>query len=330
MPHVPHVPHVQTPRVQTRTSMRAIVASGSTACLRTDLGVPRARGSDVVVDVQAVGLCRTDLYAVTGRIAARDPVIPGHEFSGVAAAVGPDVTAVRVGHHVTVNPVLPCGDCDRCRRDDSQHCGGSKFLGVDCDGACAEYVCVPESAVVRIPEGMSFLTAAFSEPVAASLAVLEAGIRLDQHGLVFGNNRIAELTRRVLRSAGYEDVTCCDPAAGRDLRENEFDFIVETVATTETLAEMLRLVRPRGRIVLKSRQYEPVQLILRDILVKEPVFEAVNYGRFEQAVELLATGALRVDDLIGECFSLERFDEAFAAGLRDEQRKTFLIPQELR
>ena len=239
------------------------------------------------------------------------------------------VSSVSCGQHVTANPVIPCGRCRTCQGHAAIYCQRSRFLGVDLDGACADYVRVPESAVYPIPADMSFLVAAFAEPVAASLAVIKAQIQPHQTGLILGNNRIAKLTHRVLRAFGFDGVSICDEAAATDIPDNSVDFVIETLATSATVVEMVRLVRPRGRIVFKSRQFQPINLVLRDILLKEPVFEAVNYGAFDDAIHLLATGHVSVEDLIGKCYSLEQFDEAVASGFADEAKKTFLISEQL-
>jgi L-iditol 2-dehydrogenase len=179
--------------------MRALVSNGESVDLQTSVAAPQPTANDVVIQVCAVGLCRTDLYAVAGKISARNSVIPGHEFAGTDAAVGTDVRTVRVGQRVTVNPLIPCGACIDCVEDRTDDCRAVEFLGVDLDGACAELVAVPESSVLAIPNTLSWHVAAFTEPVAASLAVLKADISPQQHGLIFGDGRIDESSRLGIR-----------------------------------------------------------------------------------------------------------------------------------
>lgn len=307
--------------------MRAVVTNGKSAELRSSMTVPRVSPSEVLVEVRAVGLCRTDLYVLSGAIPTRNGRVPGHEFSGVVAATGVEVNDVQIGQRVAVNPLIPCGGCDACKRGHSHDCRFVEFLGIDRDGAFAEFVAVPASMVVPIPDDMPWRVAAFAEPVAASLAVFKASIDREQRGLIYGENRIARLTHRVLQSAGFSGISLCSETTADDQPEGHFDFIVETFATTESLARMVQLLRPRGRIILKSRQYRPVSLVLRDLIAKEPIFEAVHYGRFDQAVEMLARRTIIVDDLIGECYSLDDCERAFAEACSGEREKTFLIPR---
>jgi L-iditol 2-dehydrogenase len=91
---------------------------------------------------------------------------------------------------------------------------------------------------------------------------------------------------------------------------------------------MLRIIRPRGRMILKSRHSQPVPLNFRSMLPKEPVLYAVNYGSFDQAVRLLVERRVRVDDLIGTCWPLSRYRDAIADAQANEQHKTFLLPIE--
>ena len=96
------------------------------------------------------------------------------------------------------------------------------------------------------------------------------------------------------------------------LEPNAYDYIIETLATTETLQHMVHALRPRGTIVLKNRQYQPVGFTLSEIMKKEPVFHVVNYSPFQEALALLATGRLAVDDLAGRFYSWDDYGAVFA------------------
>ena len=166
--------------------MEALVKQGPSVALRTVARPCVSRSDDVIVHVMAAGLCRTDVYVADGRIRAVDPVILGHEFSGVISDVGPAVQDLSPGDRVTAMPAIPCGACALCRGGDRAHCGSRGFLGIDWQGAFAEYVRVPRSAVHRIPDGLSFRQGAYVEPVAAALGVLRAELPRDGRGLVWG------------------------------------------------------------------------------------------------------------------------------------------------
>jgi threonine dehydrogenase-like Zn-dependent dehydrogenase len=291
---------------------------------------PRSlRPGEIAIRVGAVGICRTDLYVIDGTIPARFPVIPGHEFSGEIEAVGNQVQGFSTGDRVAVNPVIPCGDCQFCRSGTTTDCQSTSLMGVDLDGACCTMAVIPAAAAFTVPKSIPFEVAAFAEPVAASLAVLKGGIAPSQAGLIAGENRISRLTQRILQAKGFRNVLVCGVDQLADVPDSEFDFVIETHATTDALRQLVRIIRPRGRVILKSRQFRPVELTLKEILPKEPHFQAVNYGRFDDAVAMLADGTLDVTDLIGTRYPLAQFADAIAEAGQDEDRKTFLIPGEV-
>ena len=175
---------------------------------------PRCGPGEVRVRLAFAGVCRTDLYAADGRIPVRAPVILGHELSGVV-----DAGELPAGTPVTAIPFVPCAACAWA---DPPRCTEPERLGVHRDGAFAEHVVLPLGAVLAVPRTMPLLWAAYVEPVAAALAVLKTPIRPSERGWVAGDNRIAELTRRVLHAHGFERVSGARPDG------DPVDFVVET------------------------------------------------------------------------------------------------------
>jgi L-iditol 2-dehydrogenase len=304
--------------------MRALVKDERMVGLRE---VPRpvaSREDDVIIQVAVAGLCRTDVYVAEGRLPVRPPLVLGHELAGTVAEVGRAVCDLRPGERVTVHPLLACGDCPGCQR--GGRCGRPAQLGVHHDGAFAEYVRVPASAVYRLPPGLPFTLGAYVEPVAAALGVLEAQPRPGQRGLIYGDNRIAQLTRRVLAAHGLGEVPLYAPRGGERLAADAYDFIIETELSDKALADMLEALRPGGTLVLKSRRHEPVALPVARAVLKDVTLKAVSYGPFSEALALLAEGRLKVDDLLGEVHPLEAHAALFAAAGRSEERKVFFAP----
>lgn len=312
------------PAFRRQAASAVVITENGSALQEQPIRMP-AR-DEVLIRVHALGLCRTDLRVLSGQIPIQAPLIPGHEFAGVALAVGVDVTHVKANDRVVVDPVIACGDCEFCR-DSPQLCQQSKFLGVDVDGACSELATIAARQVHVISHAVPFEQAAFAEPVAASLGVLNANIKPLQKGVVLGSNRIATLTCRILEAYGFGSVTrCCENEFAR-LPSNAFDFAIETQATTDTLRHLIRSLKPQGTLVLKSRQYSPVELIIAELLPKQLRIECVNYGSFSQAIELISSGRVRISDLVGEQYLLEDYQSAFANAAHSELVKTFIAPQ---
>ncbi len=311
-----------------RNSMQAVVVDNGAVSVKA-LPEPTPGYGEVVVRVLMTGLCRTDLYVASGKIRnVAGPLVLGHEFSGLIESVGEEAQEeFRVGERVAINPLIACGRCNFCTGGDSSICQSSQFIGIDRDGCFAGFAVAPASAVIKVPDNISYLQAAYLEPVAASLAVLKTDIKQHQRGLVFGKNRFSELIMKILSLKGFNNISIYDPDdVNASLPDNEFDFIIETLINSESLAEMVRAVKPRGRIVLKSRQFEPLSFRMVDMIKKEPIFDFVKYGSFEEAYKLLADKQLNVDDLVDDIYGLDQYSKVFERSEVKESLKPFFAP----
>lgn len=279
---------------------------------------PQPAAGEVLVEVALSGICRTDLYVAQDIIKSRTPLVLGHEFSGTVAATGSGVEAFKTGQRVGVMPLFTAANAPAAAG--LVDYSAARMLGLHHDGSFAEYVAVPAHAVYALPDGMSFRQGAYLEPVAASLAVAHAQISPAGCGLIYGDNRIARLTQRCLQACGFDDIAVADG----DLPQNHYDFIVETLATTDSIARMVAALKPGGRLVLKSRQHAPVAFNINQLVMKNITIEAVGYAPFQQGIDLIASGKLQVDDLFGTVYALEDFNDAFDADTRGESRKLFL------
>jgi NAD+-dependent secondary alcohol dehydrogenase Adh1 len=124
-----------------------------------DIPEPTLTGPwDVLVDVGAAGLCRTDVHIIEGQWAEKSgvrlPYVLGHENAGWVREVGSAVTNVRPGDAVIAHPLITCGLCRACRAGDDVHCANSRFPGIDCDGGMAEYLLTSARSVVRLADGL--------------------------------------------------------------------------------------------------------------------------------------------------------------------------------
>ncbi|MFI0843120.1 galactitol-1-phosphate 5-dehydrogenase [Mesorhizobium sp. IMUNJ 23232] len=127
--------------------------------------LPKNLGDDeVLVRVMAAGICGSDIARVMVTGTYRFPTIPGHEFSGIAEEIGRGVTSVKKGDRVAVAPLMPCFECDSCRRGNYSLCDTYNFLGSRTDGGFAEFVKAPASNVMRFPDNIGFMEAATIEP----------------------------------------------------------------------------------------------------------------------------------------------------------------------
>jgi L-iditol 2-dehydrogenase len=305
------------------TEMQALIKNGSSLAVASK-ALPSAPGDhDVIIRVAVAGICRTDVFAAEGRIKTINPVILGHEFSGIVEQTGAAAHFLTCGDRVTVMPVMPCGSCKWCLTGEDSLCQHTTMLGIDRDGCFGELIRVPAKSVYRLPAAASFRAGAYVEPVAAAMSVLRAGLSPQEKGLVYGNNRFGQLISRILHAKGFNDITLHDPAGKNRLEESAFDFAVETIATTEAVDELMKAVRPQGKIVIKSRRPEAVGIHFAEAVRKEITFCAVNYGSFAETIDLIVSGRLPLDDLLGDVHPLSNFSAVFEKSKTHEERKTF-------
>lgn len=305
--------------------MRALIKDKAVVAVRNIEQPQLQSADDVLIRIALAGLCRTDVFMADGLIGGNDTVILGHEFSGIIEDTGAEAANLRKGDRVTVMPVIPCGQCGFCNADAKHNCQNTTMLGINHDGAFAEYIRVPANTVYKLPENLSFKHGAYSEPVAAALSVMKAGIAPEQRGFIYGCNRFAKLIQRIMRAYGFDNVTIHEPQTEK-LDDNSYDFAIETLATQQAMAEILRAVRHQGRIIIRSRKHEPVGICFDMAVKKEVTLQAVNYGPFDEAIALMADGRIQVDDLLGAVHDLESFAAVFAASKTSETSKIFFKP----
>lgn len=266
--------------------MKAIVKTKDSIKLQ-HLSIPTlADENSVLLKVNLAGLCRTDMFAAQNKISVAEGLILGHECTGTIEQIGSQVTHLKIGQRVSVMPIFE--DCT--------------MLGVEHNGAFAEYLTLPATKVYPIPDTLSQEEAAFIEPIAACLAVCYTDIKPYQRGLIYGSNRIAELTRRILAIKGFDGVEMNNDKTAT----SAYDFIIETAPSAEAFRTITRLVKPKGLIILKSRPFNSIELPLTTIVQKEIRLIGAHYADFQEAIDLVSSGKLHIKDLLGTTYTFEQ------------------------
>ncbi len=272
---------------------------------------------NVLVKVRYAGICRTDIGVANGTINHPDNIILGHEFCGTIEEFYNGENELgywRKGMAVSCNPMM----------------FGEKHFdtmcGKDCNGAFAEYIAVPSSALIGIPDNLLSPFGAYLEPVAAALAP-ERFLRnfSDKDICVFGDNRIAELTLQVAHYMGHKEVRLVKETT--KLGSCKYDCIIET--EPQYISEYIDALRPGGTLILKSRAFTPYELIFNDIAMKEISIQGVRYGDFNVATHILAAsssgenGVLNTERLFGSIYELSEFESAFKEAEKKNSKKIF-------
>jgi (R,R)-butanediol dehydrogenase / meso-butanediol dehydrogenase / diacetyl reductase len=314
--------------------MKALVCvpDSTDGCEVTEVPDPRPGPGEVIVDVDACGLCGSDVHTIEqGR--ARPGHILGHEFGGRIAELGPGVTGWQAGQPVAVNPVGSCRACRACDRGVPWRCESTANLGVTAPGAYAEYVAVPASHLVPLPDGLPVEMGAHAEPLAVALrAVGIAGVGPGDAALVYGAGPIGLNVIMCLKLAGADLIVGAGRSPGRRAAATKVgaDEVIDTTQISigeyarrggRRFAAVLECSAAPGAITEALDVLEPGGICVEVALTAEtppvPLMALVNGGLrlagscsfappdYQAAVGHIAAGRVPVADIISERVSLD-------------------------
>lgn len=191
--------------------MQALRLNGIGQLRLEDVPAPRPGPGEVLVQVQAVGVCGSDLPRAFHKGAHVMPITLGHEFSGTVVELGSGVEGWRPGARVVVVPLIPCRECEWCQAGQFSLCTRYDYFGSRRNGAMAQYVNVPTGSLLPVPDSVPLAAAALSDPASIALhALLKAGERPAGPGVVYGVGAIGLLAVQIMRLMGMEHVYAVD------------------------------------------------------------------------------------------------------------------------
>jgi threonine dehydrogenase-like Zn-dependent dehydrogenase len=291
----------------------------------SDALVPR-RDGEALVQVVCAGICNTDLEIVRGYANFHGTL--GHEFVGRVVESSDDSL---IGKRVVGEINAGCGVCDVCAQGDSRHCVARTVLGIKGrDGAFAEFLSLPNRNLISIPDSVSNEAGIFVEPLAAALNILEqVSVKSSDRVAVIGDGKLAQLVvlalartgcflsvfgrhaekLKVSQEFGADSVALEDNAVPQ--MGNGFDSVVEASGSPAGLTTALRIVKPRGTVVLKSTHHGITPLEMSQVVVNELIIVGSRCGRFHGAIAMLPSCENQLSKLISERFSLEDGLKAF-------------------
>lgn len=249
--------------------MKALVYTGADRVEYREEQDPKPAAGEVLIRVDAVGICGSDMHAYHGHDPRRvPPMILGHELAGEIIE-GPGR-----GGFVTVNPLIACGRCEFCLQGRSNLCADRSMIGMDRAGGFAEYVTTAASSVIPLPQGMSMRAAALTEPAATALHALNMAMRAlarplpECRVLVLGGGAIGLLAALLLGSYGCRAIhlgetnalrraaaaratraTLYDPSADPAPAAGSFDLVIDAVGMVATRNTAIAAVKPGGVVM---------------------------------------------------------------------------------
>ena len=280
---------------------------------------PNPGDGEVLVRVSCAGICETDLQLIKGYMGFRG--VLGHEFVGVAES-GPFA-----GRRVVGEINCACWTCETCRKGLNTHCPNRTVIGIlNHDGAFADLIAVPQRNLHAVPDSLPDDIAVFTEPVAAAFQIpAQMSIRSTDRVIVLGDGRLGNLCAQVLarlsnhvmvvgkhpqklallQMLGIATALVSDP-----IDERSADIVVDCTGSETGLPTALRLVRPRGTIVLKTTVAGTQTLAWAPFVIDEVTLIGSRCGPFERAIEALERGEVSVAPLISERYDLSKGVEA--------------------
>ena len=316
--------------------MRALVVDHEARTVRLEeRPVPEPAPGEALLQVRQAGICGTDLELVQGYM--KHSGILGHEFVGRVESCD---DASWLGKRVVGEINASCGSCRTCRSGRRRHCEKRTVLGIQGrDGAFAEYLTLPVENLHEVPDTLGDEHAAFTEPVAAALEILEqVEIRPSDRVLLLGDGRLAQLVGQVLLLTGCRLTVCGKHAAKLallaargattvllpELGDERHDVVVEATGSPGGAALAVERCRPRGTVVLKTTAAAGAGVPATPVVVDEIRIVGSRCGDFEPALRLLAEGRVTVAGLVSAIYPLSRGPEAFERARGREVLKVLL------
>ena len=312
--------------------MRAFVVSGPHAASVEDVAPPAPGARDLLIDVERVGICGTDVELYSGEMAYLDqgittfPLRLGHEWTGVVVGIGSEASADWIGKRVTGDTMLGCGHCRFCLGGHQHVCPDRFEVGIQdgWPGALAEQVLIPERFAYEIPESVSVTAAALVEPGGNSLrAVDAAALAPGQPLLILGSGTIGLLAAQFALARGLEVHVAGSRPSSLELArrlgvehtwrldeiEGEripFAAVIDATSLVEAPALAVRLVDPAGRVVFIGLSGTPSLVDSRDIALKDVTAVGILSASpgLAGAVELFTSGAVVPDAIVSEVVGL--------------------------
>jgi len=343
--------------------MKALVKEDPRKGIRfREVETPHMGKRDVLLAVSAAGICGSDVSAFLWKKAYRDlslPLILGHEFTGRVSNTGAEVTGIQEGDRVTVNPLIPCGECLSCLKGDTTGCEQRAVVGLTRNGCFAEYVSIPDrAAFFHLPDGISDEIGALIEPLCVAYHAIEIStFQPGESAAILGMGPIGLLFTALLRRFGAGHILtvgrnlanqrvkiALEMGADRvvdinseSLREAAigltgrdcFDKVFEATGNPSAVVSGLEILRKEGEMVLcgifdGKGEIDLTELVRsRKRLVGSHTY---NDKTWTKVIALLAAGSLPVEKLISEVIPLSDGLHAFEKVSRREGIKVLLKP----
>jgi len=325
-----------------------------------DLPVPSPTGDQVLIRIDTVGICGSDLHVYEWIPEYRwlKPHLPsglGHEMTGTVVEARPDGIGPQVNQRVAIRPAITCGECEPCQRGASQRCTNRVRMGYERPGGLAEFMVAPSANAYPIPDGVDVESAALTEPLTVAVhAVKQVDVRPGSRVAVVGPGAIGLLALQLLKARGAREVLVVGTefdAAGGGLEVAErlggigllnteaasasgtCDIVIVTAGSGAGLDQSLDLVAKGGTVCVIAlgigRRHVDIDRLVRSEAKLIGSFGSVQ-GDWLDALELLGSGLVRGGGIVSHWLPLRDAETGFEKLVSHEARKVILQPGEVK
>ena len=306
--------------------MKALVLTGIKSLELKEIAQPEIKPDEVKIHTAFAGICGTDhaLYAgLLGSAPAVPPIVLGHENSGVVVEVGSEVTNVKVGDRVAVDPNIYCGQCKYCRTGRPELCEHLSAIGVTRDGGFEDYFTAPASVVYPIPDNVSLKAAALVEPISCAVHGIQLlKVSPYQKALVIGDGFMGQLFVQILQAYGIHQVDLAgivdeklamakdkfgakrtfNTMAGDKIPDGEYDVVIEAVGSPKTQEAAIEAAARGGQVLMfgVGGPDDTFEMNTYEVFQKQLTIQGsfINPNAFEDSLALLSSGKVDVEPLI--------------------------------
>jgi len=326
-----------------------------------EVKIPAFGRTEVLVKVKVASICGTDLHIYEwdrwAQKRIHPPLIPGHEFCGEVVAFGDEVTSVKEGDFVSAEMHVACGKCLQCRTGEAHICQNVKIIGVDTDGAFAEYVVIPESNIWKLDPAIPQEYASILDPLGNAVHTVLAGEIAAKTVAITGCGPIGLFSIAVARAVGAAQVIAIEVNEHRRRIAKEMkadltldpstekvtdiimertgglgvDVVLEMAGHPNAIRTAFDIVRRGGRISLLGLTSKPISLnFSEDIIFKGITIQGINgrrmYQTWYQMTALLKNGKLDLHPVITDRIAMKDFSQAMESLKTGEASKILVYP----
>ncbi len=315
--------------------MKALIYKKPGRISLTDIDMPKLKNNEVLIKTAFSGICGTDIHILAQDSPAANGIILGHEFSGHVVQCGGDISAFKINDKVVVDPNNYCGKCVFCRKGQVHFCENLKPIGIFKNGGWAEYCAVPENQVYKLPENVSLVSGALTEPLSCIVHGWNRcqSVSSDSSILILGAGLIGLLWGILLRHFGHKNLTISEIARQRketaiqlgfdtrnfpdiEASHEKFDLIIDCTGNPAAVEKAFQWINPLGKFLFfgvcpqNSRiSINPYQIFRQELTI---IGSVINPFTFRSTIDLLSSIEIPLEQLGIGFFPLNKYDEAIS------------------